>query len=169
MKKLSFLLSLTFATIISAIFLSGCSKPVDPTFDETDFIGTYYGDHYLADSNFIRGIIGDPTATVKYGDTLIITNGSGTTDGKINAKSSLLGGGTIEINIETGTATPVFLGNIDVLGTTLKNTKLTSGKGSWNDDKTQLSTQLVANVTYNFNGTDIPLNGFKINGVFIKQ
>lgn len=166
MKKQTFLLTITFITILS--FLSGCgTKP--PTYDETGYPGTYYGKHYLADSNFIRGIIGDPTATVVYDDTLVITNGADATDGKVNAKSSLLGGGTIEIDINSGAATPVFLGNIEVLGTILKNTKLTSGKGTWNSDKTLLSTQLVANVTYDFNGTDIPLTGFKINGQFAKR
>lgn len=166
MKKQILFLTVTFAVLLSV--LSGCD-PKPKTYDETGYPGTYYGKHYLADSDFIQGIIGDPTATVIYDDTLIITNGADATDGKINAKSSLLGGGTIEIDISTGTATPVFLGNIEVLGTTLKNTKLTSGKGTWNTDKTQLSTQLVANVTYNFNGTDIPLSGFKINGQFTKQ
>ncbi|MCC6584072.1 MAG: hypothetical protein IT271_10235 [Chitinophagales bacterium] len=168
MKKQTFFLTFTFAAIVSAIFLSGCSKPVDPTYDETGYSGTYYGKHYLADSNSIRMIVG-ADATMIYDDTLIITNGADSTDGKVNAKSSLLGGGTIEINTIGGAATPVFLGNIDVLGTTLKNTKLTSGKGTWNGDKTQLTTHLVVNVTYDFNGTDIPLTGFKINGQFTKQ
>lgn len=165
MKKQILFLTVTFAVLLSV--LSGCD-PKPKTYDETGYPGTYYGKHYLADSDLIQGI-SNPTATVIYDDTLIITNGADATDGKINAKSSLLGGGTIEIDISTGTATPVFLGNIEVLGTTLKNTKLTSGKGTWNSDKTQLTTQLVANVTYDFNGTDIPLSGFKINGQFNKR
>lgn len=169
MKKHTLSLTFTFAAILSVIFLSGCGTTAPPTYDESGYIGTYYGKHYLSDSVSIRSVIGDPSANMIYPDTLIVTNGTDATDGKVIARSSLLSGGNIEINTSTGIITPVNLGNVSILSTTLTNTKITSGStGIWNSSKTVVNTHLAVNVTYNFNGTDIPLT-VNINGVFNKQ
>lgn len=170
MKRENILKVLAAGMILSAVLtIGGCSSKAT-TVDETGYIGTYYGQHYLADSVTLRTIINDSTATMVYPDTLVITNGTSATDGKVYAKSSLLGSSTIEMDVTTGNATPANLGNIVILGTTLKNCKLNQGStASWNTDKSNLSTHLAVSVTYNFNGTDINLPPTTINGAFVKQ
>lgn len=169
MRKQNLFTIATLVAIISISFFTTSCGSEEKVYDESGYVGTYYGKHFLADSAFIRGILQDPTANMMYDDTLVITNGTDNTDGKLIAKSKLLGNADIEFDISNNNVSPTFLGNISVLGTTLKNTKLTSGTGVWNTDKTALNTNLVATVTYTYNSSDIELPGIKINGQFTKQ
>ena len=164
---------LFIAVISTALFflfsISGCTKTTAVEVDESGYLGTYYGQHFLADSTTLRVIVG-ASAVMVYDDTLLVTNGGSTTDGKVKAKSSLLGGNTIEIDVTTGIVTPVFLGDVYILSTTLKNVKFNTGStATWNAAKTNVTTHLNASVNYDFGGTLIPLTPVIINGVFVKQ
>lgn len=160
-----------FLVIATTIVVSGCKdKTPDPTHDESSYIGTYYGNHYLADSFTISGLVEDPTATMIYADTFIVSNGTSTTDGKLSVKSSLLSANPIEVNIANNAITPVNMGNVSILGTTIKYTKINTGStATWNDAKSLINTHLNVSATFNYDGTDIPLNGITINGKFEKQ
>ncbi len=162
--------SLIAIAVIAVLSISGCSKPTTTPVDESGYLGTYYGKHYLSDSQTIRGILNDPAAQMIYDDTLIVTNGSNSEDGKLNANSSLLGGSDIEFDVNTGNITPVLLGNISILGTVLQNCKAKSGStANWSSDKSTVTTFIAAAVTYNFNGTPINLDPVSIKGSFTKQ
>jgi hypothetical protein len=168
MKK-GFTYAALCSLILSVALLTGCKDKTDSKIDESAYIGTYYGKHYLADSVNIRRIVGDENMI--YDDTLIITNGSNTTDGLIMAKSSLLGAKSIEMNVSNGEITPVNIGDLTILSTTLKDTKVTPGStGNWDNSFGTLNTHLIISVTYMLNGTTpVNLDGIAINGNFAKQ
>lgn len=167
MKKQTLSVTIAFTAIISLFLLSGCGE--DPTvYDETGYLGTYTGYHHLDSAGLISLGVGEP-GDFSFLDTIVVTNGSSVNDGKLNGKSSLLSGGTIEISLSNNQITPVKLGNISILGTTIKNTNVNPGStGIWNSDKSLLATKLNATVTYNFNGTDLDGLPITINGSFSK-
>lgn len=154
--------------LLTLVSVLGCKPTPDPTIDESSYIGIYYGKHYLADSVSLRTIVGNENMI--YDDTLEVTNGASATDGKVNAKSILLGGKTIEIDVSTGIITPVYIGNITVLSTTLKDSKFNTGSiATWDASKTTVTTHLTATVTYVLGSTDIPITPVIINGSFVKH
>ncbi|MCB0507088.1 MAG: hypothetical protein KDD21_02195 [Bacteroidetes bacterium] len=162
-------LPLFIIALVAISFMMCISCTPEPTeYDETGYTGTFYGHHYLADSAQIRIILNDPGADMIYADTFDITNGTSATDGKLDVKSHLLGNSTIQLDITNGKVTPVFLGDISILGTTLQDSKLTSGSATWNATKDSLNTQLFATVTYNYNGTPINIPDVEIVGKFDK-
>lgn len=166
MRKIN--LPLALCTLITLLSVFGCTEKPKPEIDESGYIGTYYGKHYLADSVSLRTIVGNENMI--YDDTLVVTNGASATDGKVNAKSSLLGGQTIELDVSTGAITPVYIGNITILSTTLKDSKFNTGStASWNSDKSVVTTHLTATVTYVLGSTDIPITPVNINGSFTKH
>lgn len=163
-----FSLTTIVALFSISIFTTSCGS--DPkTYDESGYVGTYTGYHHL-DSAGLIGLGVGSAGDFSFWDTLVVSNGSDNTDGKLVGISSLLTGGTIEISLENNQITPVNLGNVSILGTTIKNVKVLSGStGIWNSDKTTISTHLATNVTYTFNGADIPDLPVTINGNFNKQ
>ena len=165
MKKQTLLF--TVAVLLSALFITSCGDDTPKTYDENSYIGLYLGQHALADSNTLRAIPGLEDIDVFYSDSLNVTNGGSTTDGKIYAVSSYLNGKSIEIDIaKTSTnITPTLIGSLIFGPVTLTNVKVTSGNATWNTDTTVVQTNLVASVS--FGPIDVP--NLRINGTFTKQ
>ncbi|HRG36724.1 MAG TPA: hypothetical protein PK355_10565 [Chitinophagales bacterium] len=166
MKKQTLLF--TVAVLLSALFITGCGDDTPKTYDESQHIGIYTGKHALADSAALRTILEDPDLDVFFDDSLTITNGSSTTDGKLTAVSKYLNGKIIEIDLAKSTSniTPTSIGSLTFGPVTLNNVKLNTGSNAtWNGSITIASTNLVAAVDFGAI-TGIPV---RINGTFTKQ
>lgn len=166
MKKHSLFFAL--AVIFSALFISSCGDNTPTTYDESQHIGIYTGKHALADSVALRTILEDPDLDVFFDDSLTITNGASTTDGKLVAVSKYLNGRSIEIDITktSSNITPTSVGSLTFGPVVLNNVKLNAGSNAvWNSSITIANTNLVAAVDFGAI-TGIPV---RINGVFTKQ
>ena len=155
-----------FVTLLS---LSGCGDDTPITFDETGYPGLYVGNHNL-DSVALKPLLGSGNDW-DYLDSLTVTFGTDSTDGKLKAVSSLLNGKTIEIdlNATTNNVTPVFFGDIEILGTTIKNSKITSGTATWNSAKNIITTKLFVTVDFPIGTGYVTIPGLKLEGSFVKQ
>jgi hypothetical protein len=148
MKKSNLFFTLVIALIVSSALLSGCGKPAATTYDETGYSGSFVGYHRLIDSANLS-ILGD--VDFSFYDTLLVTNGTDLTDGKLYAKSSYLNGNTIEIDIAktTSNITPKLIGTLVIGGTTLTEAKVGAGSNAtWNTDKTTAMVRLTAGATF---------------------
>ena len=166
MKKQS--LFFTIAVIFAAFFITSCGDDTPTTYDESQHIGLYTGKHALADSVALRTILEDPDLDVFFDDSLTITNGASTTDGKLVAVSKYLNGKSIEIDITktTSNITPTSIGSLIFGPVTLNNVKLNAGSNAvWNSTFSIANTNLVAAVDFGAI-TGIPV---RINGTFTKQ
>lgn len=157
------------AAALSVVFLSGCKKTDPIKYDESGYSGTYVGYHHL-DSVALSVIVG-ASNDFSYWDTLTVTRGTDSTDGKIQAVSSLLNGKTIEIDLSktSSNVTPVYFGTINILGAAIQNCKITSGNATWDAGKATITTALVVTVDFPYNGTLVNIPGLKLNGSFVKQ
>ena len=147
MKK-QFLFALSAFFGISVLLLSSCTPdPVE--YDETGYTGTYTGYHRLVDSANLTHLLGD--IDYSFLDTLVVTNGTSNTDGKIYAKSSYLGGNIIEIDISktSSNITPKMIGTLNIESTVLTDAKIGSGStATWNATKDIANVKINAGATY---------------------
>jgi hypothetical protein len=155
---------------IPALFLTGCNDdPKVTPIDESAYLGTFIGKHYLADSASLRLLVGQDENMI-YDDTLTITTGASTSDGIVSAQSTLLSGRSLEVNLADNTMPPKLLGDLTILSTTLKDVKVNTGStASWGTNNASVTTHLAATVTYLFNGSPIEKLPVTINGSFVKQ
>lgn len=166
MKRNKLFLIGAVVAALTTIFSTGCT-PEETTYDETGYPGTYVGYHRLVDSASLSALLGD--IDYSFYDTLVVTNGTSTTDGKIYAKSSYLGGNTIEIDVSTSPAaiTPKVIGTIQVDATTLTDTKIGSGStATWDASKNNVAVKITAGATY---GVIVLPPSIKLWGDFVKQ
>lgn len=148
MKKQNLFTRFSFAATLSVLFIYGCTPDEPKIYDETGYSGTYVGYHRLVDSASLS-ILGD--IDFSFYDTLVVTNGTDSTDGKLFAKSSYLGGSTIEIDISKSSSniTPKLIGTIVVGSTILTDAKIAAGSNAvWNADKSAIQLKLTAGATF---------------------
>ncbi len=150
---------------LTTFFSTGCT-PEETTYDETGYTGTYVGYHRLIDSSALNPLLGD--IDYSFYDTLVVTNGTSTTDGKVYAKSAYLAGNTIELDISTSPSpiTPKVIGTIQVDATTLTDTKIGAGStATWDASKNNVAVKITAGATY---GVIVLPPSIKLWGDFVK-
>jgi hypothetical protein len=171
MKTHTKFLAFGLSALLMLSLLSGCEDEGPEPIDESGYLGDYIGFHRLVDSVNFYPVLGTEIDYSFY-DTLKVTSGADPTDGLIYALSGYLNGNIIEIDLSKATAniTPVNVGTVLIGSTTLKNTKMINGSNvTWNDDKSIAFVKLLATVTVNLGGTDIPISNVRLHGDFIRN
>lgn len=176
MKKIGFrFLGALSMTMVLTFGLISCGDDGNDgtSFNEADYVGTYYGRHVIKDPtlvNIIKGI--DPELDGSFADTIILSTGASTSDNIMEAASALLGV-TIEIDFNKTSQNVIrkefpLLTISDSLGVVVENavikqtSTVTASGGN----------QLVAN--FNLGGTlktstiNFPIGNLATTGTFTK-
>jgi hypothetical protein len=95
MKKIGFrFMAALSMTMVIALGLTSCGDDDggEPSFNEADYVGTYYGRHLISDPTLVSIIKGiDPDQDGSFADTIIASTGASTSDNIMDFQSALLG------------------------------------------------------------------------------